>query len=84
MEELYDVDLEHECRTWMESVTGEQFPEADPEVMNEIDKDIKGKEFHVALKDGVYLLKYVHLIIICNGCMMLYNAFHMAVIAVLL
>ena len=63
MEESYDVELEHECRTWMESVTGEQFPEADPEVMNEIDKDIKGKEFHVALKNGVYLLKYVHSII---------------------
>ena len=43
----------------MESVTGEQFPEADPEMMNEIDKDIKGKEFHVALKDGVYLLKLI-------------------------
>lgn len=54
---MYDVELEYECREWMEAVTGEPFPYCTQEELLEIDRDFPGKEFHLALKNGVYLCK---------------------------
>lgn len=41
----------------MENVIGEPFPEPNPQVIEEIERDFKGKDFHVSLKDGLYLCK---------------------------
>ena len=41
----------------MENVTGEPFPEADSQAMEEIEREFKGKDFHVAIRDGLYLCK---------------------------
>ena len=57
LEAAYDEDLEYECRWWMEMVIKEPFPMPSEEEMDEIKRDFKGKEFYLALKDGLYLCK---------------------------
>uniref|UniRef100_A0A1X7UP59 Calponin-homology (CH) domain-containing protein n=1 Tax=Amphimedon queenslandica TaxID=400682 RepID=A0A1X7UP59_AMPQE len=59
LEQMYDVELELECRMWMEAITGEPFPECSPEELDEIERDFPGKEFYLALHNGIYLCKLI-------------------------